>query len=124
MQLSADLYHQEEDNVTSKLCSSYAWDTAMQFIEKQNSGWIWNSTGDNYSGQLGKTGIGQARNNIYDMGGNCNEITTEITRNTTYNTSARGGNFRYAANTDPAVSRAATSQTAINYISFRIMLYL
>lgn len=37
--LAEGLYNKTENNITSKLCSSYAWDTALKFIETKNPGW-------------------------------------------------------------------------------------
>ena len=51
--------------VISRLCSSYAWDTTLKFIETKNAEYATNSEGDNYSGSLNHTGVGRtARNNI------------------------------------------------------------
>ncbi len=81
-QLSENLYNKTQNNVTSKLCSSYAWDTALKFIETKNEGWSTNSIGGNYdissngTGELKPTGY-HSVNNIYDMGGNVWEITNE-----------------------------------------------
>ena len=59
----------------SKLCNSYAWDTTLQFI---GGTYAVDSTGGNYSGDGGlkNTGYHEVRN-IYDMGGNVLEWTTE-----------------------------------------------
>ncbi len=58
----------------SKLCSSYAWDTALQFI---GGTYAVNSEGENCgTGKLENTGY-YAIKNIYDMGGNVGEWTTE-----------------------------------------------
>ena len=65
--------------VVSRLCSSYAWDTTLKFIETNHVGYVTNSEGDNYSGNLNKTGENStARKGIYDMGGNVLEWTTEV----------------------------------------------
>ncbi len=70
--LSENLYKKSEDNVISKLCSNYAWDTALKFIDIQNPGWSTNSVGgDNTTLQ----GPGyHSVNNIYDIGGNVDEM--------------------------------------------------
>ncbi len=63
-------------NGKSKLCSSYAWDTALQFI---GGTYAVESVGDNYlgNGNLKSTGYYQIKN-IYDMGGNVYEWIMEI----------------------------------------------
>ena len=81
---SESFYNKETDGVISKLCSSYAWDTTLNFInsKEENKGWITNGTGGNYkqevggTGKLEKTGY-HSINNIYDMAGNVYEWTTE-----------------------------------------------
>ena len=57
----------------SKLCSSYAWDTALQFV---GGTYAVNSEGDNYTDNLENTSYYSIKN-IYDMGGNVSEWTTE-----------------------------------------------
>ena len=88
-------------SVKSKLVSSYAWDTAIAFIQKTNSDYGKSSEEGNYSNSptftytgiadteknkqtkangtstLIPTGQTTAVNNIYDMGGNVWEWTTE-----------------------------------------------
>ena len=85
-------------SVTSKLLSSYAWDTAIQFIQKTNTDYGSSSGEGNYQGTKGNlfsTGQTTAVNNIYDMGGNVGEITTESvifeSTNTSYPYNYRGG---------------------------------
>lgn len=81
---SESFYNKETDGVISKLCSSYAWDTTLNFInlKEENKGWITSGTGGNYkkevggTGKLEKTGY-HSINNIYDMAGNVYEWTTE-----------------------------------------------
>ena len=60
----------------SRLCSSYAWDTALKFIDRESGTYAINSQGDNYTGSVKSTGY-HAEKNIYDMGGNIQEWTTE-----------------------------------------------
>lgn len=69
----------------SKLCSSYAWDTALKFI---GGTYAVNSEGENYSEKLKNTGY-HAEKNIFDMGGNAREWTTE-----TFTASSDSGVYR------------------------------
>ncbi len=60
----------------SRLCSSYAWDTALKFIDGEIGTYSVNSQGGNYYSTLKNTGYNSIKN-IYDMGGNVWEWTTE-----------------------------------------------
>ena len=101
------------EGATTYLCSSYSWDTAINFIQ--------NTTGKNYatsiigfngnwksqevkdsSGKVIKpvntaqrlnTGLTTALCNIYDMGGNVGEFTTELNPGTSETVVLRGGHF-------------------------------
>ena len=103
------------EGATTYLCSSYSWDTAINFIQ--------NTTGKNYatsiigfngnwksqevkdsSGKVIKpvntaqrlnTGLTTALCNIYDMGGNVGEFTTELNPGTSETVVLRGGNDYY-----------------------------
>ena len=130
------------EGATTYLCSSYSWDTAINFIQ--------NTTGKNYatsiigfngnwksqevkdsSGKVIKpvntaqrlnTGLTTALCNIYDMGGNVGEFTTELNPGTSETVVLRGGvnNFR-----SPAGYRwDATSGFASSYYGFRATLFL
>lgn len=87
----AESLYKSNSNVKSKLCSSYAWDTTLKFIETKNSGYITSGTGGNYSGSEAKTGKTTPVNNIYDMGGNMWEWTTELCINSGTPNTDRGG---------------------------------
>lgn len=54
--LSNNLYA-DNNKIISKLCSSYAWDTALKFIETSFSSYSTNSIGGNYNQESGGTGI-------------------------------------------------------------------
>lgn len=131
------------EGATTYLCSSYSWDTAINFIQ--------NTTGKNYatsiigfngnwksqevkdsSGKVIKpvntaqrlnTGLTTALCNIYDMGGNVGEFTTELNPGTSETVVLRGG---YNGNTyTPAGYRwADTSGNARSYYGFRATLFL
>ena len=130
------------EGATTYLCSSYSWDTAINFIQ--------NTTGKNYatsiigfngnwksqevkdsSGKVIKpvntaqrlnTGLTTALCNIYDMGGNVGEFTTELNPGTSETVVLRGGHY----NTDrPAGNRwDVTSGYATSYYGFRATLFL
>ena len=130
------------EGATTYLCSSYSWDTAINFIQ--------NTTGKNYatsiigfngnwksqevkdsSGKVIKpvntaqrlnTGLTTALCNIYDMGGNVGEFTTELNPGTSETVVLRGGNVNFNF---PAGNRWDTSSgNAISSYGFRATLFL
>ena len=130
------------EGATTYLCSSYSWDTAINFIQ--------NTTGKNYatsiigfngnwkgqevkdsSGKVIKpvntaqrlnTGLTTALCNIYDMGGNVGEFTTELNPGTSETVVLRGGNL---SNNGPAGYRwDCSSGSADSYYGFRATLFL
>ncbi len=130
------------EGATTYLCSSYSWDTAINFIQ--------NTTGKNYatsiigfngnwksqevkdsSGKVIKpvntaqrlnTGLTTALCNIYDMGGNVGEFTTELNPGTSETVVLRGGNYYYV---NPAGYRwDMYSGLAFSYCGFRATLFL
>ena len=126
-------------SVTSKLVSSYAWDTAITFTKINNTPFgnysnitlynIKDITGANKTklsgsgGPLIPTGQTPAPCNIYDMGGNVSEWTTESCSNTDYPCSVRGGSAYTDASGHPAGYRDYSSETA-DVSGFRIALFL
>ena len=85
---------------TTKLVSSYAWDTALDFIQKANSNndysdYATSSQEGNYSTVINRTGHTTAVSNIYDMGGSLWEYTTERYSNDFYPNVKRGGCYGY-----------------------------
>ena len=128
----------------SYLCSSYAWDTAINFIQNNT---IWTNyatsrenTNDNWldkevvdeSGEVIKeagtatrlkTGLTTAKANIYDMGGNVGEYTTELNPGTGESVVLRGGS--YDNHTAPAGRRwdYNPSASSIDH-GFRATLFL
>ena len=97
---------------TTYLCSSYAWDTAVNFIQNNGaknyatsiSGFNGNWNGQQVvkDGEVIKkadeqkrlnTGLTTAWSNIYDMGGNVGEYTTEINPGTSETVVLRGGGY-------------------------------
>lgn len=130
------------EGATTYLCSSYSWDTAINFIQ--------NTTGKNYatsiigfngnwksqevkdsSGKVIKpvntaqrlnTGLTTALCNIYDMGGNVGEFTTELNPGTSETVVLRGGDYN---NDGPAGYRwDSNSGLASSIYGFRATLFL
>ena len=156
------------ENIKTKLVSSYAWDTTISFIQKTVNDYASNSPQGNYMntrfeyiditgeskstwgiGILIPTGLTTSVCNIYDMGGNVEEWTTEKFLPTGYKVeevpvegtedgnattspkkynACRGGNF---GNTDPrepggctAGDRRWDKDEAKENIGFRVSLFL
>ena len=130
------------EGATTYLCSSYSWDTAINFIQ--------NTTGKNYatsiigfngnwksqevkdsSGKVIKpvntaqrlnTGLTTALCNIYDMGGNVGEFTTELNPGTSETVVLRGGYYNHNY---PAGGRwDCVSGRADSLCGFRATLFL
>ena len=130
------------EGATTYLCSSYSWDTAINFIQ--------NTTGKNYatsiigfngnwksqevkdsSGKVIKpvntaqrlnTGLTTALCNIYDMGGNVGEFTTELNPGTSETVVLRGGHDYY--NVPAGYRWDIYSGFANSYCGFRATLFL
>ena len=101
---------------TSYLCSSYAWDTAVNFIQNNstaknyatsiegfNGNWNPQAVKDPSGNVIKPAGTSQQLNtglttqfcNIFDMGGNEAEFTTELNPGTSETVVLRGGNYYY-----------------------------
>lgn len=156
------------ENIKSKLVSSYAWDTTISFIQKTVNDYANNSPQGNYMntrieyiditgeskstwgiGILIPTGLTTSVCNIYDMGGNVDEWTTEkywphyivevppvegtedgntIPSSTKKYNACRGGNFSNMNPRDPSGSTAGCRKwdedKAMQEIGFRVSLFL
>ena len=116
--------------VVSELISSYAWDTALNFICQTNSaGYILVTTNSTAYGNRGtgiKTNTGMYAvdkySNICDMLGNCGEWTTECYSNSNYPCVLRGGYFY--SNGLSAASRYNGSSYSRDFAGFRTQLYI
>ena len=123
---------QEYTTATTKLVSSYAWDTALDFIQKANSDnehsdYATSSPEGNYSNtdygnDLIRTGQTTAVSNIYDMGGNLWEYTTE-SYSEFYPYVTRGGNYSIFYDDGPAGYRHYNDGLAYSTYGFRPTLY-
>lgn len=117
--------------VTGELISSYAWDTALNFI-CQNSihGYILATTTNSTYGNLGTntielTGVYEADNysNIHDILGNCKEWTTEYSSSSESPCVDRGGNFLHD-DYYAAVRGSGNVLGSVPGYSFRLQLYI
>ena len=128
---------------TSYLCSSYAWDTAVNFIQNNstaknyatsiegfNGNWNPQAVKDPSGNVIKPAGTSQQLNtglttqfcNIFDMGGNEAEFTTELNPGTSETVVLRGGGYDHNA---PAGYRwdNRSGYAAVNY-GFRATLFL
>ena len=130
--------------VNSYLCSSYAWDTAVNFIQNNstaknyatsiegfNGNWNPQAVKDPSGNVIKPAGTSQQLNtglttqfcNIFDMGGNEAEFTTELNPGTSETVVLRGGNYDYGDS--PAGGRwDSGSGDAYIGIGFRATLFL
>ena len=136
-ELSRDMYGSEA-KVTSDLINSYAWDTAIVFIQKCGT----ESNSSTYSMTVGKTistGAPQIKTtgtnilnetnkvdkqcNIFDMAGNCWEWTTETSNVSSYIRYVTRGGFYNRDDLYTSI-RCLTTIDGNGYYSFRPLLYL
>ena len=112
------------EGVNSDLVNSYAWDTAILFIQKYADSDYSRQDGKSINSSKQTTGLsGDIQLNIYDMAGNCREWTTETYSGSNYPCVDRGG---FYINSDFYTSARGTSRTAYSgdSNSFRPLLYL
>ncbi len=123
-------------DVTSDLVNSYAWDTAIVFMQQCG-------TDSNYANQVGlsttpdnPSNLGEAilaegngkdksdtQCNIYDMAGNCAEWTTETYSDSVYSCVHRGG-YYYGSSHFTSSRFYGMPTSAYVGIAFRPLLYL
>ena len=128
----------------TKLVSSYVWDTTIAFLQKVNSDYGSSPEEGNYtdtkfsytditgtsqtkanpSSVLVPTGQTTPVCNIYDMGGNVWEWTTESCSDTDYPYAGRGGFYNNNFANFPAGMRDFFSGNALDGIGFRLALFM
>ena len=135
-EVSRNMYGSEA-KVTSDLINSYAWDTAIVFVQKCGT----ESNSSTYSYTYGEsststsapqttgTNILKATSkvdkqcNIFDMAGNCYEWTTETCSGSSFPCVVRGGGYRNSDDFTSLRDNDGTSVASSSY-SFRPLLYL
>ena len=142
--LAEGFKNQQGYKAKTKLVSSYAWDTTIEFIQKVNSDYGNSSEEGNYhdttfsytditgasktkkknSSVLIPTGQTTPVCNIYDMGGNVFEWTTESYSDTDSPDAYRGGNFSFHFADFPAGGRGYGPAGAYDIVGFRLTLFM
>ena len=132
--------------VNSYLCSSYAWDTAVNFIQNNstaknyatsiegfNGNWNPQAVKDPSGNVIKPAGTSQQLNtglttqfcNIFDIGGNEAEFTTELNPGASETVVLRGGSYYYYYADSPAGYRWDDgSGGAFIFVGFRATLFL
>ena len=133
-ELSRGMY--SDSNFESDLMNSYAWDTAIVFLQKFDN--RANKTSlkpysrqTSLNGSLASQGTNNLSDvskqdvicNVYDMASNCMEWTTETYSHSGYPCTGRGGYYTYS---NYYTSRRGYSNASVSfdYISFRSLLYM
>lgn len=130
---------------TSYLCSSYAWDTAVNFIQNNstaknyatsiegfNGNWNPQAVKDPSGNVIKPAGTSQQLNtglttqfcNIFDMGGNEAEFTTELNPGTSETVVLRGGDYNYYIDSPAGYRWDSVSGSAYIDLGFRATLFL
>ena len=128
--------YSSDSNFESDLINSYAWDTAIVFLQKfdnrANKASLkpysrQTSLNDSLASQ-GTNNLSDASKqdvicNVYDMASNCWEWTTETYSDSTYPCTLRGGNYYYSGYYTSFRVDNVTSRSD-DFISFRSLLYM
>ena len=128
-QLSQNMYN--NDNFTSDLMNSYAWDTATVFIQncgtnakysRQNS--LNTSLLQTGTNSLSDTSKIDVQCNIYDMASNTIEWTTETSNISNGPCVVRGGNYGYSSDYTSIRSNGISTSYSDFRMGFRPLLYV
>ena len=120
--LSQNMYG-ETENFTSDLVNSYAWDTALVFIQKCSGDTRYSQQNSLNTSFSDKGTTNDVKCNIYDMASNCAEWSTETAKNKQYPCVDRGGD--YGGSVGFAGTRCGDDAGgSYDVFSFRPLLYL
>lgn len=127
--MSQGMYTNDTSKFKSELLTSYAWDTAVVFIEKcgtnsnyanQNS--FNTGSSPTTTGSATKNSVNDVQCNIYDMASNVREWTTEYSSSSINPCVGRGGTYNYS--TYYVRIRFKYNTSSSNNIGFRPLLYI
>ena len=128
--------YSSDSNFESDLMNSYAWDTAIVFLQKfdnrankaslkpysrQNS--LNNSLASQGTNNLSEGSEKDVICNVYDMASNCLEWTTETSSFSGYHCTCRGG-YYYGSRIYTSSRTYDSTSDSYDYISFRSLLYM
>ena len=116
--------YDEQQPFTSDLMNSYAWDTAITFIQNCTDKTNYanqNSLNTSFS-STGTTNDNPC--NIFDMASNVSEWTTETSSNSGYPCVVRGGYYYYSDRCTSIRRSYDTSNSSYSNIGFRPLLYV
>ena len=119
--LSQNMYG-ETENLTSDLVNSYAWDTALVFIQKCSGDTRYSQQNSLNTSFSDKGTTNDVKCNIHDMASNCREWSTETAKNKQYPCVTRGGFFNVSDHF--AGTRYGGADNFSGHYSFRPLLYL
>ena len=133
----AETMYTGNSHVVSELMSSYAWDTALNFICQTNKangeGYNLAVTEDSNYGNIGgeRTLTGEYESdeysNIYDFIGNCQEWTTEYSTDEFIRRTecvSRGADYYFLKDRSASSRQSSSTSNAYGYISFRTQIYV
>ena len=111
------------NNFTSDLMNSYAWDTAITFIQKctDKTKYAYQNSLNTSLSQTGTTNDNPC--NIFDMASNVREWTTETSSNSGYPCVFRGG-FYNSSSSYTSYRRNSDTSYSSSTLGFRPLLYL
>ena len=115
----------------SDLVNSYAWDTAIVFIQKFENSTYSRTKGQANDSKLSNTGLSILKEtgkvdkqcNIYDMAGNCREWSTETYSDSVRPCAHRGGLYGYSGSCT-SIRSYNNTRNADDLSSFRPLLYM
>ena len=132
---------QYPDDIVTSIANSYAWDTALTWIDQTIINYSTNTSYGNYSGTVLPTGGTESDRvkNICDLAGNVREWTTEIYKESTSTTTTKKNNNKNLEATDYVnrvvrggsayINKVANSRNGYpenltdEYWGFRVVLY-
>ena len=128
--LSRNMY--SDSNFESDLVNSYAWDTAIDFLQKcddradkTNPYSMQNSLNISFANKgTNGTGTEDVICNIYDMASNCFEWTTETCSDASVPCVNRGGHYDYSYDVPAGRYGNSDASSSYDYGAFRPLLYL
>ena len=120
--LSQNMYG-ETENFTSDLVNSYAWDTALVFIQKCSGDTRYSQQNSLNTSLADKGTTNDVKCNIYDMASNCAEWSTETAKNEQFPCVSSGGNY-FNSSYFAGTRYGRYADFSYDDASFRPLLYL